>query len=457
MDGSDKATREIEENYYGSVKELSIDNPLMKEAIELDHAIKKLKSLQKGFRNEVANAARQLSLLPTETDRLKQEVEKIARDQSLRAPEPKGEEFRMVIGGKEYAERREAGLELINLSKQLNEKARVTKKAVERSIGSYAGLSNRRSGKWHCGTTTLLRSTQKESITPTVLMSGRIRTRLASFDPFTMPSTKGWTASWTTKRRCLRVGRRQGQDWRKWPASKFTKAAELEEKESRYKEVVEAIQAHNMESRDGSDEYPIDWEGVETWPDEKVREEIERYLQATEMVVVAEKGVEVLSTVGQVLEETKNLYGLELPRTLQSSIDKAISEECLKAEKAMDIIERAIRDFDERGPSWVEGNGDGLAGSYARRKGVVCAGDVLIRKVTDSEGEKYRAFLVTTGRSERFLGGDSRLSDIRERARRFYIFNGIAIELRKEVELSTVGHDPRPSDSKRRVEQDIGR
>ena len=102
MDGSDKTTREIEENYYGSVKELSIDNPLMKEAIELDHAIKKLKSLQKGFRNEVANAARQLKLLPSETERLRQEVEKIRNDISLRAPEPKGDEFFMVVNGKEY-------------------------------------------------------------------------------------------------------------------------------------------------------------------------------------------------------------------------------------------------------------------------------------------------------------------------------------------------------------------
>ena len=40
MDGSDKFTRQIEENYFSSVKELSIDNNLMKEAVELDHAIK---------------------------------------------------------------------------------------------------------------------------------------------------------------------------------------------------------------------------------------------------------------------------------------------------------------------------------------------------------------------------------------------------------------------------------
>ena len=150
MDGSDKATREIEENYYGSVKELSIDNPLMKEAIELDHAIKKLKSLQKGFRNEVANAARQLQLLPSETDRLKEEVEKIRKDISLRAPESKGDQFVMVLGGQEYAERREAGLELIRAARLLNEKSRSTGKEVQKEVGSYAGfpLAIHASGLW---------------------------------------------------------------------------------------------------------------------------------------------------------------------------------------------------------------------------------------------------------------------------------------------------------------------
>ena len=150
MDGSDKATREIEENYYGSVKELSIDNPLMKEAIELDHAIKKLKSLQKGFRNEVANAARQLKLLPSDTERLTQEVEKVRNDISLRAPEPKGDEFLMVVNGKEYQGKAGSGAGAHKVARLMNEKARSTQKEVQKAIGSYAGLplSIRASGMW---------------------------------------------------------------------------------------------------------------------------------------------------------------------------------------------------------------------------------------------------------------------------------------------------------------------
>ena len=93
-----KALAICRRTHYGSVKELSIDNPLMKEAIELDHAIKKLKSLQKGFRNE-------LKLLPSETERWPTGGRE---DRGRHIPEGavslKGDEFFMVVNGKEYRE-----------------------------------------------------------------------------------------------------------------------------------------------------------------------------------------------------------------------------------------------------------------------------------------------------------------------------------------------------------------
>jgi hypothetical protein len=455
MDGSDKATREIEENYYGSVKELSIDNPLMKEAIELDHAIKKLKSLQKGFRNEVANAARQLSLLPSETDRLKFEVEKIRHDMSLRASEPKGEEFRMVISGREYKERREAGLELIKVAKLLNEKARSSQKEVEKSIGSYAGypVMVRANGLW-------------DNHFAEICVKGKYYAYgadvRADSDPvgvirsFHHSVYKGMDSKLDYHEKMLKSREATKPGLEKMASTKFNRSAELEEKEVRHKVVVEAIQAHNKENRDRSDECQIEWEGLEIWPAEKVKEEIERYLNSAATVMIAGKDEEVPSTARQILAETKNLYGLELPGSLLSNIDRAISEESLKAERAMHIIEGAVRDFEARGPSWVEGNGDGLAGLYATSKGFVCAGDVLIKKTVEPEGEQYGAYLVTPSGSEKFLGGDGNLSNLRDRARRFYIFNSIADGLRKEVEL-TKRRYPLASHRESRVEHEIGR
>jgi hypothetical protein len=41
----------------------------------------------------------------------------------------------MTVGGKEYGERREVGLELIRLAKLLNEKSRSAGKEVRKEVG----------------------------------------------------------------------------------------------------------------------------------------------------------------------------------------------------------------------------------------------------------------------------------------------------------------------------------
>ena len=454
MDGSDKATREIEENYYGSVKELSIDNPLMKEAIELDHAVKKLKSFQKGFRNEVASAARQLSLLPSETKRLKEETEKIRKDISLRAPESKGEEFIMVINGREYGERREAGLEILREAKLLNEKARATQKEAEKVVGTYAGypVMVRVNGLWENHLAEIYVKATFYAYGSDIRVDSDPIGLIRSFHHSIYKGMDG-KLDYQEKMLKSRVSTRPGLE--KMASSEFSKTAELNEKEARYKVVVQAIQEHNEKNKDRSEDCRIDWEGLETWPADKVSEEIERYLNSIVTVMMPRKDEEALTTVEQVLEKTRNLYGLELPGMIIANLDKALNEECLRAARAMNIVEEAIRDFDEKGPTWIEGNGDGLAGSYVRNKGTICAGDVLIKKILEPEGVKYGAYLITASGLEKYLGGEGGLSGVRERVRRFYIFNGIAVRLRKEVDLSRA-RDPVASYGKGAIEQELG-
>ena len=79
----------------------------------------------------------------------------------------------------------------------------------------------------------------------------------------------------------------------------------------------------------------------------------------------------------------------------------------------------------------------------------------MIRKTLEPDGEKFGAYLVTSGGSEKYLGGEGCLSSVRERVRRFYIFNGIAVRLRKEVELSKMRH-PVAFQGKSRAEQELG-
>jgi hypothetical protein len=434
MDGSDKATREIEENYYGSVKELSIDNPLMKEAIELDHAIKKLKSLQKGFRNEVANAARQLQLLPSETDRLKEEVDKIRKDMSLRAPESTGDQFVMMLAGQEYAERREAGLELLRTAKLLNEKSRSTGREVQKEVGNYAGLpvAIHANGLW-------------DNRFAEIYAQGKCYCYGADIrvdsDPVGLIRSlhhsvyKGMETKLASAERVLasREATRPGLE--KMTLSRFAKVAELEAKETRYKEVVEAIQASNGKHSDREEATQLDWEALDQWSEEKLREEVSGYLERVSTTVIERGREEATSPSGQLAQRIKELYAVQLPMTLMAFIEDGVCRGKLSAEGVLQIIGKVMDDFDSRGPTWNEGNGDGLAGSFRRNGGGLCAGDMVIRKESSSDGATYKAYLIIAEGKEKFLGNDDSLPAVRARARQFYVFSDMAARLRKGVEV----------------------
>ena len=141
MDGSDKTTRQIEESYFGSVKELSIDNELMKESVELDHSLRKLKSQQRSFVNEVAHSHRMMQALPAEIEKEKSQIVKINQDIKVRQPEAKGDEFKMILDGKLFAERKESGTHIKAAAQTLFLQAKVIGNNIEKNIGSYAGMN----------------------------------------------------------------------------------------------------------------------------------------------------------------------------------------------------------------------------------------------------------------------------------------------------------------------------
>ena len=437
MDGSDKATREIEENYYGSVKELSIDNPLMKEAIELDHAIKKLKSLQKGFRNEVANAARQLKLLPAETERLRQEVEKIRTDISGRAPEPKGDEFKMVLNGRVYEERREAGLELIKVAKLLNEKSRNSQREGQKEVGSYAGfpLTIRASGLWDNHFAEIYAQGKHYAYGADVRADsdpvGLIRSLHHSI-------YRGMESKLLSLEKMLASKESTRPGLQKMASSRFTKTAELEQREARYREAVEAIQEYNEKHAERTQECRFDWEALDEWTAEKVAQEAERFIGAASIVMIPPQGEVAIGSSSQIREMVKNLYAIDLPETLLKGFEERMCKGKLKPERAMEIVENAIQDFEARGPRWCEGNGDGLSGSYRRSEGCLRSGDMIVRKTSGPDGQMYKAYLVTRDGSEKYLGCDENIPAVKERARLFYIFNNAAAKLRLEAGLAKV-------------------
>ena len=207
-----------------------------------------------------------------------------------------------------------------------------------------------------------------------------------------------------------------------------------EQKEARYKEVVEAIKEHNEEGIDRIEESRLDWETINGWTTEKVALEVERFASSTSTVIVSEQREESLQSWSQIQVRVKILYALELPQKLLESMDRQLCHGKLTSQRAMEIVEGAVKDFDLQGPRWCEGNGDGLAGSYRRDEGRTSLGDVLVRKVSETEGQTYKAFLLTKDGLEKYLGCDESVEGVRERARRFYIFNNVAVGLTQNAE-----------------------
>lgn len=137
MTGKDQDVRESEEDYFGSAKELSVDNPLMKESMELRNDIKKLEGSKRAFIKQMTRANALVQGLPQSIEDMKNAIEKHKEDRSALPKEPKGENFEMTVGGKTYKKATEAGDALLKKIKAMGKTASLSKEEV---IGRFAGM-----------------------------------------------------------------------------------------------------------------------------------------------------------------------------------------------------------------------------------------------------------------------------------------------------------------------------
>src|SRR5208282_6818341 len=261
--------------------------------------------------------------------------------------------------GKEYRERREAGQELIKAAMLLNEKARTTHKEVQKAIGSYAGfpLSLHGSGMWDNHFAEVYAQGKHYGYGADVRADsdpvGLIRSLHYSI-------YKGMESKLASCEKALanRESTRPGLE--KMASSRFTKGAELQQKEARHKEVVEAIKEHNEKHLERGEECQLDWETLGGWTAENVAQEVERFVSAASPVIVNEQREESVHSSSEIGDRVKTLYSFELPQKLLESMDKQLCHGKLTSQKAIEMVESAVQDFDLIGPRWCEGNGDGL-------------------------------------------------------------------------------------------------
>jgi len=142
MNCDNNTIRELTEDYYGSVKELSIDNPLMKEAVELNHEIKQLKNQFKAHNAMISEINRKMVQLPKSITSLQKKLILVQEDKLRRVKNIRGESFTIKIEGNNYNKRNEAGAKILSIIEnakiQINDenKAELTRK----NIGNFAGF-----------------------------------------------------------------------------------------------------------------------------------------------------------------------------------------------------------------------------------------------------------------------------------------------------------------------------
>jgi len=135
-----------EDSPFMDVMKLSIDNPLMKEAVEVESRLDELKRLEAAWAAGVTRSKIQIQSLPREIDNVKRVVASIQSGINQRQPEEsvKGDNFAIVLDGKTYTKRSDAGGKLLDaINKMATESRYGGMSGAGRDIGTYAGLTLR--------------------------------------------------------------------------------------------------------------------------------------------------------------------------------------------------------------------------------------------------------------------------------------------------------------------------
>lgn len=137
--------REFEEDYYGSVKEMTMDDPLMKESVQLVQDIKDLENEMQAFRKREAYAKQTIKSGPEKMKDLESRLSQNEAD--LAKVKPKPEKFSFEVMGKKYDKASAAGAAILKLVEKNKDE-----KSYSVEIGDYRGypVSIWRSN-WHSG------------------------------------------------------------------------------------------------------------------------------------------------------------------------------------------------------------------------------------------------------------------------------------------------------------------
>lgn len=134
-----RVAEDIDENVlsYAEIKSLATGNPLIKEKMDLDVQVNKLKMLEKNYKSNIFDLENKINqIYPEEIKKLELYIERIKNDIELLEPLSTGEnKFTSIqLGNNIYTDKKEAGEELLKAIHSIGSNS------IERVIGQYRGF-----------------------------------------------------------------------------------------------------------------------------------------------------------------------------------------------------------------------------------------------------------------------------------------------------------------------------
>jgi hypothetical protein len=121
------------------IKALASGNPKIMERVMAQNEIMKLEQLRLSWQNERRNSQRQLASRKEELEQTKIRIHNLSMGAQVRDAHP-GDQFIMKVDGKEFAERKLAGQQLIEMGRSVKLDAERTGKETRKAAGSYRGF-----------------------------------------------------------------------------------------------------------------------------------------------------------------------------------------------------------------------------------------------------------------------------------------------------------------------------
>jgi len=266
-----------EESPFMDVMKLSIDNPLMKEAVEVEGRLEELKRLEASWAAGVTRSKIMQQSIPREMESVKRVVASIRSGIDQRQPEEsvKGDNFAIVLDGKTYTKRSEAGARILDAVNKLSAESRYGgMSGAGRDIGTYAGLTLRvevnvylqqrdlcvvtRSGeKYHMDVEHGANAVGLCTRLHNVVYDGPEK-RLRVFENKLSDLEKSLKNANTTVK------------------STFTFANELKDKTARFKE-LEVVITDELNKRQADEKYSFDWAGLRDMSSENIVSMVEDF------------------------------------------------------------------------------------------------------------------------------------------------------------------------------------